>query len=65
MPKYPHVIVEIADKEGNAFTILGLCKAAAEESHLPADEVSAFLAEATTGDYEHLLQTAMRWFTVV
>jgi len=28
---------------------------------VPQDEIDAFFAEATSGDYDHLLQTTMRW----
>ena len=27
-------------------------------------EIAAFMDEATTSDYDHLLQSAMRWFEV-
>jgi len=63
-PKFPYISVELTDKEGNAFIILGRCKAAAQESGLSAEEVAIFIAEATAGDYEHLLQTTMRWFSI-
>jgi hypothetical protein len=29
-----------------------------------ADELAAFTTEATSGDYDHLLQTVMRWVDV-
>ena len=63
-PKYPHILVELTDMEGNAFIILGRCKDAARDSGLAPEEVATFIAEATSGDYEHLLQTTMRWFSV-
>jgi hypothetical protein len=31
---------------------------------LPKSEIDAFFAEATSGDYDHLLATCMRWFEI-
>ena len=31
---------------------------------LPQTEINNFMTEATSGDYNHLLQTAMAWFNV-
>ena len=31
---------------------------------VPRQEVDAFMAEATFGDYDHLLQTCKRWVDV-
>lgn len=62
-PKYPHIVAHLSDQDGNAFMVLALCRRAAKEAGLSAEEVSAFYQEATSGGYEHLLQTAARWFT--
>lgn len=64
-PKHPHVVVSLSKQDGNAFMVLALCQRAAKEAGLPAEEVRAFYQEATGGDYDHLLQTAARWFTCV
>jgi len=32
---------------------------------LTGEDGNAFVTEATAGDYDHLLQTAMRWFDVL
>ena len=61
-PKYPHISVKLTGRDGNAFMILGLCQRAARKAGLPQEEIDAFREEATVGDYNHLLQTAMRWF---
>jgi hypothetical protein len=37
---------------------------ALREAGVPQDEVSQFTAEATSGDYGHLLQTCMEWSTL-
>jgi hypothetical protein len=63
-PRYPHITVQLTGKNGNAFMILGLCQRAARQAGLPQEEIDTFREEATSGDYDHLLQTAMRWFTI-
>lgn len=62
--KYPEIQVQLTGEDGNAFAILGAVQKALRQGGVPADEVSAFYAEATSGDYDHLLQTAMRWVSV-
>ena len=58
--KYPHVKVQLVGEDGNAFAILGAVKRALRDAGIPADEVSAFVEEASSGDYDHLLQTVIR-----
>jgi len=64
LPKHPDIIVKLVGEDGNAFAILGRCRQAMREADLPKDEVDEFFTEATSGDYDHLLQTCMRWFEV-
>lgn len=64
-PKYPNITVEMVGQDGNAFAILGRCKQAARTARLEKAEIDAFITEATSGDYDHLLQTAMHWFDTV
>ena len=60
-PRYPEVQVQLSGEDGNAFAILGRTAAALRAAGVPSEEIDAFFAEATSGDYDHLLQTAMRW----
>lgn len=60
--KFPDIRVRLTGKDGNAFNVLGLCKRAAQKGGLSDANVKAFLDEATTGDYNHLLATCQRWF---
>ena len=64
-PKYPQIRVKLVGEDGNAFAILGHCQRAARKAYLPEDEIKAFIAEAKSGDYNHLLTTCMRWFDCV
>ena len=63
-PRYPDITVDLIGHDGNAFTVLGRCRKAARDAGLSEDEIATFMTEATAGDYDHLLQTAMRWFDV-
>jgi hypothetical protein len=63
-PKYPEVRVPLTGRDGNAFAVLGAVNAALKRAGIDKAERDAFFAEATAGDYDHLLQTAMRWVEV-
>jgi hypothetical protein len=61
--RHPDVEVQLTGQDGNAFAVLGAVrKALVDAGH--QDEIEAFFAEATSGDYNHLLGTCMRWVTV-
>jgi hypothetical protein len=61
-PKHPNITVTLTGQDGNAFAVLGHCREAALDAGLPEHEITTFTDEAMAGDYDHLLQTAMRWF---
>ena len=65
MPKFPNVTVELTGINGNAFSILAACKTAARKEGVPGSKIEAFIKEAMSGDYDHLLQTCMEWFEVI
>jgi len=50
--------------DGNAFAIIGAGRRELEKLGR-GDEVSTFTAEMTAGDYDHLLQTMLKWFPEV
>jgi hypothetical protein len=47
--------------DGNAFAIIGAGRRELERTGR-SDEVAAFTEEMTSGDYDHLLQTILKWF---
>lgn len=63
-PKHPEITVRLVGEDGNAFAIIGRCRRAMRRAGLDSDEIEAFSAEATSGNYDHLLQTCMVWFDV-
>ena len=60
-PKYPDIQVQLTGNDGNAFAVLGAVSKALRRAGVPSDERAAFTREATSGDYDHLLATAMSW----
>ena len=62
--KYPEVVVKLTGHDGNAFNILGRVTRAMKAAGVPAADREAFTQEATSGDYNNLLATAMRWVVV-
>jgi hypothetical protein len=61
--KLPDVTVQLTGEDGNAFAVMGaVTRAMKRAGH--GDQVDTFRAEAMSGDYDHLLQTCMRWVNV-
>ena len=58
------VYVELVGQDGNAFAILGRVKRAMREAGVDPTVIKEFMAEATAGDYDHLLQTVMDYCEV-
>jgi len=61
---YDKPVVELTGHDGNAYNILARCKVAARKAGWSKEHIDAVLGEMQKGDYDHLLQTAMRYFTV-
>jgi hypothetical protein len=62
-PTADRPVLTLIGQDGNAFSILGKARRALLLAGR-GDEWGAFEAEATSGDYDHLLATAMNWFEV-
>ena len=63
-PRYPSIQVQLTGRDGNVFAILGRVTEAMKRAGVPRAEMETFLAEARSGDYDHALQTCMRWVDV-
>ena len=59
--RYPNVHVKLVGLDGNAFSILGRVLRAMRAAHVPKDEMEKFSKDTMSGDYDHLLQTVIRW----
>jgi hypothetical protein len=62
--RYPNILVQLVGEDGNAFSILGRVTQAMRRADVPKAERDAFVEEATSGDYDNLLATCMRWVDV-
>ena len=59
--KYPNIRVDLVGEDGNAFAIMGRVKNALRQGGVPDSEISAYIVQSTSGDYDNLLRTAMEW----
>lgn len=64
MPKY-NIDVELSSSDGNAFAVMGKVTKALRKNGVDDNEIEAFRNEATSGDYDHLLQACMSWVNIV
>lgn len=62
--KYPNITAKLVGEDGNAFAIIMRVERALKLAGVSQDECLEFRTEATSGDYDHLLQTAMAWVNV-
>jgi hypothetical protein len=62
--KYPEIEVQLSGQDGNAFAIMGTVSSALRRAGVSKEERDAYFAEATSGDYDHLLRVTMDWVEV-
>ncbi len=55
-----NIEVRLVGEDGNAYSILGRVRRAMQKAGR-SDEWSTFEAEATSGDYDNLLATVLKW----
>jgi hypothetical protein len=63
-PLYPNIRVQLVGENGNAFVILGRVCRALKQNDVPKERIEMFRKEAVSGDYDHLLQTVLKWVEV-
>jgi len=62
--KYPDVEVQLTGVDGNAYVIMGVVASALRKAGVSQEEIAEYHKEATSGNYDNLLQTTMRWVDV-
>ena len=62
--KYPEIEVQLTGQDGNAFMIIGRVARELRRAGVSSEEIKEFQSEATSGDYDHVIQTAMAWVNV-
>ena len=63
-PKHPEITVKLVGQDGNSFNLLGIMCRALKAAGLPQEEIDEFTTQATSGNYDNLLATCMRWVSV-
>lgn len=58
---HPNIHVDLSGEDGNAFMIIGRTTKALRRGGVPQEQINKFTEEASSGDYDHLLQTVMKW----
>jgi hypothetical protein len=62
--KYPEITVDLSEVDGNAMSIIVAVGKALRRSGVDQAEIDEFRREATSGDYDNVLATAMAWVNV-
>lgn len=63
MPKY-NIPVQLLGEDGNAMVLISKVRRALVKASVREDEVSKFVTEAMSGDYNKVIQTCMEWVDV-
>lgn len=56
--------VKLLGTDGNAFALMGRVRSAMVRARVEQEVIDAFMEEATSGDYNHLLATCMKYVEV-
>jgi len=60
MAKYP-AITAVISSDGNAFAIMGAVTGAMKRGGVPKEDIDAYFAEATSGDYDKVIRTSFKY----
>ena len=63
--KYPEIEVQLSGEDGNAFAIIARVSKALRREGATDEERKEFFDEATSGDYDNVLRTCIRWVAVL
>jgi hypothetical protein len=62
--RYPDIHVQLTGHDGNGFAIMGAVTKALRDHGVSLAELNLYREESMSGDYDHLLATAMAWVDV-
>lgn len=63
-PKFPNITVRLTGTDGNAYAVVAKVVKALRNAGKGSGTIESFKQEALSDDYDHLLQTAMKWVNV-
>ncbi|MBL4709732.1 MAG: hypothetical protein JKY48_14965 [Flavobacteriales bacterium] len=55
------VKVQLSGEDGNAFAVIGRVRTAMKQAEVPIETIKEFSDDAMSGDYDHVLQTCMKY----
>jgi hypothetical protein len=62
--KFPDIEVNLSESDGNAFAVIGAVRRALRKAGVPDEKIKEFSDDAMSGDYDHVLQTCMKWVDI-
>lgn len=62
--KFPEIEVDLVGMDSNAFGIIASVRKSLRRAGVDQEQIDLFVQEATSGDYDHLLQTVTKWVSV-
>ncbi len=63
-PKFPNVKVKLAGEDGNAYAIMGQVGKALKKGGATPEQLTQYINDSKSGDYDNLLRVAMDWVNV-
>ena len=63
--RFPDITVDMTGVDGNAYAVMGAVARAMRRGGCEQRDIDEFYAEATSGDYDNLLRTAMNTVNVL
>lgn len=64
MVKYPDIEVRLSGIDGNAFSIMGAVQRGLRKAGVSKEEQDQYFEEATSGDYDNVISTTMKWVSI-
>lgn len=64
IPQQGKTVVKLTGTDGNAFAIIGACRRAARKDGWSHEHIDFVVQEMMSGDYDKVIQTAMKYFDV-
>jgi 3-oxoacyl-[acyl-carrier-protein] synthase III len=60
-PKYSNVALKIGETDSDPCAVVNAAARALRKAGAPPEEIDAFMKEALSRDYNHVLNTTMAW----
>ena len=61
MTKYPEITAKIIGGDGNAMAIMSTVTKAMRHGSVPQEDIDAYFTEATSGDYDNVIRTSIKY----